>query len=56
VRECSYAQQRLLELRIFGREDDRAPDTYADFLFRSRLTVWREPSARRRQEGAEPRR
>jgi hypothetical protein len=56
VRECSYAQQRLLELRIFGREDDHAPDTYAEFLFRSRMTPWREPSARRRQEGAQPRR
>ena len=56
VRECSYAQQRLLELRVFGREGDDAPDTYAEFLFRSRLTVWREPSAHRRQKGARPRR
>ena len=56
VRECSYAQQRLFELRVYGREDDSAPDTYAEFLFRTRLTLWREPSARRRQEGAQPRR
>ena len=56
VRECSYAQQRLFELRVFGREGDTAPDTYAEFLFRTRLTLWREPSARRRQEGAQPRR
>jgi hypothetical protein len=56
VRECSYAQQRMLELRIFGREGDEAPDTYAEFLFRSRMALWREPSARRREKGARPRR
>ena len=56
VRECNYAQRRMLELRLFGRDGDRAPDTYDEFLFRSRLTLWREPSARRRQEGAQPRR
>jgi hypothetical protein len=56
VRECNYAQRRLLELRIFGRDSDEAPDTYAEFLFRSGMTVWREPSARRRQAGACPRR
>jgi hypothetical protein len=50
VRECSF------ELRVFGREGDTAPDTYAEFLYRSRLTLWREPSARRRQKGACPRR
>ena len=56
VRECNYAQQRLFELRVFGREGDTPPDTYAEFLYRSRLTLWREPSARRRQKGACPRR
>jgi hypothetical protein len=56
VRECNYAQQRMLELRIFGREGDEAPDTYGEFLFRSRVTLWREPSAHRRQNGACPRR
>jgi hypothetical protein len=56
VRECNYAQQRMLELRIFGRERDEAPDTYGEFLFRSRVTLWREPSAQRRQKGARPRR
>ena len=54
VRECSYAQQRLFELRVYGREDDSAPDTYAEFLFRSRLTLWREPSARCREAGSDP--
>jgi hypothetical protein len=56
VRECSYAQQRMLELRVFGREGDDPPDTYTEFLFRSRMTLWREPSAHRRQKGAHPRR
>jgi hypothetical protein len=56
MRECSHAQQRIFELRMFGREGDEAPDTYAEFLFRSRMTLWREPSARRRQKGACPRR
>jgi hypothetical protein len=46
----------MLELRIFGRERDEAPDTYGEFLFRSRVTLWREPSAQRRQKGARPRR
>jgi hypothetical protein len=54
VRECNYAQRRLLELRLFGRDDDRAPDTYAEFLFRSRAALWREPSAGLREAGADP--
>jgi hypothetical protein len=55
LRECHYAQRRLLELRLFGRDDDRAPDTYAEFLFRCRVAPWREPSARHREAGAQPR-
>jgi hypothetical protein len=54
VRECNYAQRRLLELRLFGRDEDHAPDTYAEFLFRSRAALWREPSARHRAAGANP--
>jgi len=54
VRECNYAQRRLLELRLFGRDGDRAPDTYAEFLFRSRAALWREPSARCREAGSDP--
>jgi hypothetical protein len=54
VRECNEAQRRLFELRIFGRDVDHAPDTYADFLFRSPLSLWHEPSAPRRAAGARP--
>ena len=54
VRECNYAQRRLLELRLFGRDGDRAPDTYAEFLFRSQAALWREPSAGRREAGSNP--
>jgi hypothetical protein len=55
VHEYDYAQRRLLELRLFGRDHECAPDTYAEFLHRSPLTLWREPSARRRKAGAQPR-
>jgi hypothetical protein len=56
VRECNYAQRRMLELRLFGRDGDRAPDTYDEFLFRSPATLWREPAAGRREAGSQPRR
>jgi len=36
-------------------ESDRAPDTYAEFLLRSRVTVFREPAARRRGAGRQVR-
>ena len=55
VRECNYAQRRMFELRLFGRDHDLAPDTYAEFLFRSPATMWGEPSAHRRATGACPR-
>jgi hypothetical protein len=54
VREFNYAQRRLTELRVFGRDPDRAPATYSEFLFRSPVALWREPSARRRRSGALP--
>ena len=56
VRECNYAQRRMLELRLFGRDRDRAPETYDEFLFRSPMALWREPSAGRREAGSHPRR
>jgi hypothetical protein len=60
VRECNYASRRLLELRLFpdlpGAGGDCAPDTYEDFLWRSSVALWREPSARRRAAGARPHR
>ena len=60
VRECNYATSRLRELRLFpdirAAGGDRAPDTYADFLWRSPGALWREPPARRRAAGACPHR
>ncbi len=59
VRECNYASRRLLELRLFpdltAADGDCAPDTYADFLWRSPVALLREPSARRRATGSRPR-
>jgi hypothetical protein len=59
VRECHYASRRLLELRLYpdlaAADGDRAPDTYADFLWRSHPARWKEPSARRRAAGSRPR-
>ena len=60
VRECNYASSRLRELRLFpdirAEGGDCAPDTYADFLSRSPVALWREPPARRRAAGACPHR
>jgi hypothetical protein len=56
VRECNYAQRRMLELRLFGPDGDRAPETFGEFLFRSPMTLWREPSAGSRETGSQPRR
>ncbi len=59
VRECNYASRRLLELRLFpdirAADGDIAPDNYADFLWRSPVALWHEPSARRRAAGSRPR-
>ncbi|HEY7431565.1 MAG TPA: hypothetical protein VH641_12660 [Streptosporangiaceae bacterium] len=59
VAECHRAQLVMGELRIqpdrYALEGgDVAPDTYAEFLFRSPVTVWREPSARERADAAGP--
>ena len=60
VRECNYATSRLRELRLFpdvrAAGGDYAPYTYADFLWRSSVPMWHEPSARRRAAGARHRR
>jgi hypothetical protein len=52
--ECHRAQRDLALLRLhpdrYDSNGDRAPDTYAEFLFRSPGTVWHEPSARQRPE------
>jgi hypothetical protein len=50
--ECHRAQRHLAELRLhpdrYALDGDVPPDTYAEFLFRSPGTVWREPPARER--------
>jgi hypothetical protein len=56
VAECNYAQQRLYELRLdperYALDNDRAPATYGEFLFRSFTAQWREPTAGQRAAGA----
>jgi hypothetical protein len=60
VRECNYASRRLLELQLFpdrpAAAGDCAPDSYADFQWRSPAALWKEPPARRRAAGACPHR
>jgi hypothetical protein len=56
MEELSYAQRRVVELRLFGRDGNRAPDTYGEFLSRSPMALWREPAAKRRVAGACPHR
>jgi hypothetical protein len=49
VRECNEAQRRMAEIRSapdrFALRPDVAPDTYAEFLFRTSAPLQREPSA-----------
>ena len=54
--EINWANKRMTALMLsYGVESDRAPDSYAEFLFRSRVTVFREPAARRRGAGRQVR-
>ena len=50
--ECDYAQRRMLELRMtpdaYLADRDRAPQTYAEFLFRTSGALLHEPAAARR--------
>ena len=50
--ECDYAQRRMLELRMtpdaYLPDRDRAPQTYAEFLFRTSGALLHEPTAARR--------
>jgi hypothetical protein len=54
--ECSAAQRRMTALRLspdrFAARPDAAPDTYAEFLFRTSGPLLREPSARARARRA----
>ena len=49
VAECNYAQRRMLALRTspdrYGADANKAPDTYAEFLFRTSSALLHEPSA-----------
>ena len=53
ISECDYAQRRWVQLKLspesYATEPDRAPGTYAEFLYRSSGSMWREPSARERK-------
>ena len=51
--EINWANKRMTALLLSTgvAESDQAPDTYAEFLFRSRITVLHEPPARRRGAG-----
>jgi hypothetical protein len=52
VAECYRAQRRMERLRrqpdLYGLDGDRPPENYAEFLFRSPETMWREPAAAER--------
>jgi hypothetical protein len=52
VAECYSAQRRMERLRqqpdLYGPAGDRPPENYAEFLFRSPVTMWEEPSAAER--------
>jgi len=55
VAECNYAQRRVFTLRTtpdaFLAERDKAPDEYAEFLFRTSSPLLHEPAAAARAHG-----
>ena len=55
VAECNYAQRRAFALRTtpdaFLADRDKAPDEYAEFLFRTSSTLLHEPAAAGRAHG-----
>jgi len=55
--EISWANKRMTALMLSSgvTESDRAPDTFAEFLLRSRFTAFHEPPARRRSAGRQVR-
>ena len=55
--EINEANKRATTMRLaYGTaESDRAPDTYAEFLFRSSLVTRHEPPAHRRSAGRQVR-
>jgi len=52
IAECSYAQRRMIQLRTAGDryvpDPEAAPETYAEFMFRTSGWLQHEPSARAR--------
>jgi len=57
LRETHRTTKRVTAMRLsYGlAESDRAPDTYDEFLLRSRLTLIHEPPTRRRACGRQVR-
>jgi hypothetical protein len=55
VAECDYAQRRLFELRTtpdaYLIDGDKAPQDYAEFLFRTSSALLHEPTAAGRTHG-----
>ena len=55
VAECNYAQRRMLALRtapdLYRADRNKAPDTYAEFLFRTSSALLHEPAASGRAHG-----
>jgi hypothetical protein len=56
INECRDAQRRMDALvtspDTYSQKPDTAPDTYAEFLFRTSGLLQHEPSARGREHGA----
>jgi hypothetical protein len=56
VEECRYAQRKMAVLRtapdMYSARPDAAPDTYAEFLFRTSGLLLHEPPARARGRGS----
>jgi hypothetical protein len=56
IRECGDAQHRMAEIRTapdrYAPEPDAAPDTYAEFLYRTSGVLRHEPPARARARRA----
>ena len=55
VAECNYAQRRMLALRttpdLYLADGDKAPDDYAEFLFRTSSALLHESAATGRAHG-----
>jgi len=55
IAECNYATRRMTILKTapdtYLTTRDKAPDDYAEFLFRTSNALLREPDARHRARG-----